>query len=443
MATTDITKIFVTNSQLAGARENSYLNEKYADVFFLCNDNNATERRIPAHRPILASSSKKFDSLFDEMCTEEKEIKIVDATFDVFKQFIQFFYLTEVLISISNVSDVIKLAEKYDIAEKYAVYDACEQSLIEQSTIKDICTVLDLAITFNRSKLKSHCIQQINQKTSAVLSSKSFLRCSRQTLKCILETAGINSIASMVFDACIVWATYACERDEIDSSVENCRKQLGELLYRIPFDRMQTQDVADFIEKHKGFFNRDELEELSSAMKSKQLPLKIFQSSQHEAWSDEATLECRLHTNFSLGQSIFQRMLKLSFQVNRRVMLGAISTVQLFDNCPWGCNHSFIANVLVFEVLSDQTQNVLSQQSSRFFVNCDERQQRLNFTKLTESIPLDSSKDYSIVINVLQNFFQYKYSRSSATHAEINFYEGYQINITQDDGFVACLYFNP
>lgn len=48
---------------------------------------------------------------------EGNVVKIVDADADSFKEFLQFFYLGEVTLTVENVEIVARLVDKYDILE--------------------------------------------------------------------------------------------------------------------------------------------------------------------------------------------------------------------------------------------------------------------------------------------------------------------------------------
>lgn len=440
----ETSEISVIIEQQAQDCRDFYLNEKYADVLFVFTEN-GNEIRIPAHKSLLACYSPVFDVMFDGRWIEKSEVKIVDASVAVFKEFLQLFYLNQVGISNEFIYDISSLADKYDVAGYMS--SEWKESLLEKMTLDTVCAALDLAIRFDRSKLKYHCLKKVGQETSAVLTSQAFLRCSSDALKCMLESDGIRRVASTVFDGCISWAKHACERDKVESSVENCRKQLGDLLYKIPFDRMKAQDVIDCVEKNKDFFTGEELEDLLSVAKPDRLQLKLFRSTRIETWKDDSVLECWLYADFGFRDSMLQKRLKLTFQVNKMMIFGAISTVRLYDNCPWTCTHNFVANIFISETASNQTEGmVILQQTVRFFVTTENQRSTLtkcNFTKFDEPILVEPKNHYHIYVDVLHNSFQYKYNRSNTRYSEKTFSEDYKINITLDDGFIACLYFNP
>uniref|UniRef100_F6VE11 Kelch-like protein 12 n=2 Tax=Ciona intestinalis TaxID=7719 RepID=F6VE11_CIOIN len=79
----------------------------YCDVTLV-----AEGQKFPAHRAILAASSKYFDTMFKSQMKEkfEKEIKIKEVAKIAMEQVIAFIYTNKVLLSEENIDEVLHAA---------------------------------------------------------------------------------------------------------------------------------------------------------------------------------------------------------------------------------------------------------------------------------------------------------------------------------------------
>lgn len=156
------------NGHVTLSNKKLFLEEKRADIHFLFE----AGVRVPAHKLILANGSSVFDTMFDGRWKDEKEVRIVDATPAVFKEFLQFFYKNDVTVTAANLIDVMNMANKYDVTE---CLNVCEQMLMKNSRLDDICIGLEAAILFNRSRLKEHCKNEIQKAATNVLGNSEYL----------------------------------------------------------------------------------------------------------------------------------------------------------------------------------------------------------------------------------------------------------------------------
>lgn len=103
------------------AIESLYLNSKKADVYFVCGDQ---KERIPAHKLILSTANNHFDKIFDEIPAENGkiEIELPKISPQACKEFLQFFYLTDVCFHNEHTTEIIYLAEKYRLSDRL-LYD--------------------------------------------------------------------------------------------------------------------------------------------------------------------------------------------------------------------------------------------------------------------------------------------------------------------------------
>uniref|UniRef100_A0A0A9BPS6 BTB domain-containing protein n=1 Tax=Arundo donax TaxID=35708 RepID=A0A0A9BPS6_ARUDO len=72
---------------------------------------------IPAHRVILASRSPVFRAMLENEMEESRSgiIKIYDVSYDVLRAFVHYMYTAEALLDEQMASDLLVLAEKYEV----------------------------------------------------------------------------------------------------------------------------------------------------------------------------------------------------------------------------------------------------------------------------------------------------------------------------------------
>lgn len=93
-----------------------YLNSRFADVHFTFPSDEQFQE-VPAHKMVLASASPVFAAMFFGPLKESEVVKIHDTNAGVFKEFLQFFYLSEVKLTMANLEEVVWLGDKYDMQQ--------------------------------------------------------------------------------------------------------------------------------------------------------------------------------------------------------------------------------------------------------------------------------------------------------------------------------------
>lgn len=126
---------------------------KKPNVRFVLKNGNKT-MKIPAHKELLAVSSPVFNAMFNGKLKEKGDLKIVDASYEAFKEFLQFFYKNKVKLTMGNIVEVLNLVHKYDIAVGSKLV---EDFLIEHLTADQILWGLHLAEKYQLKNLEDHC----------------------------------------------------------------------------------------------------------------------------------------------------------------------------------------------------------------------------------------------------------------------------------------------
>lgn len=84
-------------------------------LFGSAGSNTSSSVRIPPHKILLATDSNVFKAMFYGEMKENGDIRLADVSEAAFKQFLQFFYLNEVELSIELIAEVMYIGHKYNV----------------------------------------------------------------------------------------------------------------------------------------------------------------------------------------------------------------------------------------------------------------------------------------------------------------------------------------
>lgn len=240
------------NKVLSSATQKHYLNDDFADVHFIFESG----ERVPAHK-VLLSTSDVFQTMFNGSWKDEKDVEIVDASADAFKEFLQFFYLDDVKLTMANVAEVMKLGNKYNVTE---CLNACSKMLIAKLTVENFCSTLDLALLFNRDDVKAKCIAKINFGMLNFLKSSSFLQCDKRILDYILTQDSLNCSEGVLFEAVMSWVCAKTKQNHLTEEIIHA--ELDDLFYKFRFRSMTFKEFAELIPAYGQIFTKNELQEI-------------------------------------------------------------------------------------------------------------------------------------------------------------------------------------
>lgn len=241
--------------------ESQFLNQNFADIYFIIQENDEQSHKIPAHKVILAASSPFFRKYFQENI-ELKKIEVANSTMEAFKEFLFTFYSENAgkFYTIANASKVLTLAKQFGTIRCIKLH---EKFLVKNLSINQICFFYDLAVKFNLSDLKASCKKQMNEKTFETFTSQSFYSCNQDVLFDILSNVTVTQleVKKLVFDACMIWAEKQCAENGINSSDLKIRRDLlGKCLNSIKLLIAKDGDMKNYVMEHyTGLFNDDEL----------------------------------------------------------------------------------------------------------------------------------------------------------------------------------------
>lgn len=244
--------------------------------------------RIPAHKLVLANGSDVLAAMFFGELRETGDILVTDASIDAFKAFLQFFYSTQVGLTVDNVGEVMNLGHKYNVDK---CVDVCVDFLKDTITDENFCTGLNLSILYGRIDLQIFYEQYFVMHAKAVFKSATFLNCDKTLLAHILDINLRTGAETMVFGACMAWIKMQSQQDAVTR--ELVQYHLGELFYEIDFGKMTIGDFAAIVRSNGLVFSVDEYKEIIEVIMFPGTKPKLFSGKlQQFRWNDADILLC-------------------------------------------------------------------------------------------------------------------------------------------------------
>ncbi|XP_055307980.1 BTB/POZ domain-containing protein 6-B-like [Sitodiplosis mosellana] len=265
--------VFEVNNQLSQNNfEKFYLDSNSADVKFVFGADHV--ETVPAHKIILSGSSPTFNTMFYGSLPEQGDVPMDDTSAAVFKEFLQFFYLTTVRLTSEHIADVTNLCKKYEMVEALKL---CEDPLQRSFTIDGMCSGYELAILLDLTDTIQFCEQKIIQHAESILKSTSFLECNRDLIDQIIQLVipelelklKVGS-AWVIVNAYMAWTKAECERNNLEETTANLKAQLGQSLANIPFVDLNAEQFGRFIATYNGLLNESDLITIIQKTKKKQ-----------------------------------------------------------------------------------------------------------------------------------------------------------------------------
>lgn len=92
-----------------------YLNTRMADVHFVFGADTESREEVPAHKIILSLQNDVFDAMFFGPLKVDAKVPIDHTSASAFKDFLQFFYKSQVTLTSENVDKVLDLCKMYEM----------------------------------------------------------------------------------------------------------------------------------------------------------------------------------------------------------------------------------------------------------------------------------------------------------------------------------------
>lgn len=218
---------------------------------------------IPAHGCVLAALSPKYETQFYGGRLEKYTINVEDVSSGAFNEFLQFFYMDEVTLTLANIEDVVNLAKQSLVDELVA---ECINYLIDLVGSDKVVWCYRLVLDYDIKSLEAFCTKYISANIKTVFQSADFLSCKHDVLCRVLDLPRLDCNESEAFDACISWAQAKYEQEGVDATGPiydmDLRMALGEAISKIHFNSMQLEEFTAIGKKYPKFFSAEETNEI-------------------------------------------------------------------------------------------------------------------------------------------------------------------------------------
>lgn len=317
-----------------------YLNSDIGDVHF---EFLIETEQVPAHKFILAIGSPVFRAMFfGPMKKEDEVVKIneINVSVSAFKEFLQFFYLPEVALTMENIETVSRLADEYGMIDCLGI---CSTFFESQWTDENLIWAYQLSITSNNKQLKRFCERQIEVFPNDDFKSiclVDMLDCDQDTVKNILQLESLPCSEMDLLNASIAWAKSRCIENELDENDSvNLKKQLGDCLRSIRFGAMRKEEINLILsnEQYNCLFTSDELTNLICMKNVRIRESMLFEYKPRSPpaleWKKEKALTCKFRSvrgPFSGTREKIQCQESTWFSANDRVLLGEVGFIMFF-----------------------------------------------------------------------------------------------------------------
>lgn len=380
-----------------------YLETELADVKFVLTSDDDT-KFVAAHKVILAAASPVFSAMFYGKLKEKEKVEIADVTINGFKEFLQFFYLDNVQLTMENMEEVARLADKYDMIERLNIY-ATNQ--IDRLTMDNMCWGYQLAIIIKHEQLKAFCEKHICAFPDDFFKSNTFQQCDRKTLKHVLELETMMYDETDIFEACLAWAKFNCEQNGIDNTkAANLREQLGDCFNLIRFGAMTHDDFVTHTVAYEELFTRDELAYILYKT-NEDIPKKFIQNPRSNTflqWNNAQMLVCSQNILTTNPAYYIQSPESVWFSTSVPIVLGEIYCFPIRTANGWNINLNCNVNIVEINAQSFDVSASTKIIFNGTVVFAGEKEIKVPFT---QPIPINPTKMYEIRLDTATNVSGY------------------------------------
>lgn len=312
------------NSGLTNAIKSLYLDWSSADVSFVFK---SSAEQVPAHKNLLFATSDVFRVMLNGCWKEKNEIHICDASAAAFREFLQFFYVEEVELSMENIADVINLGKKYNVD---GCMEACVRFLEYNMTPQTVCSAYELASLYEIEYLKNICDINFAIDASVVFESTAFLDCDIKVLRHILKMDTLLCSEAKIFQACLKWLKVTAKTNEITRDLVELH--LGKLFDDIRFGSMQLNEFNAIKGIYRHLFTDEESKHISQMIIIHQRKSESFNRIQRgKCWRTAIHTTChRLWSVACEFEHQIDQPIKTSFYSDSNLLLCGVLCAELF-----------------------------------------------------------------------------------------------------------------
>lgn len=245
-----------------------YLNDEAADVYFIVGFPGEQYERIPAHKFLLIAMNQIIQKRFTESWKDKPEIRITDASPDAFKDFLQFFYLNQVILTTQNIIEIVHLANTFKSVE---CLNLCNDFL---STL----SLSELQKLVKKRNLL--CEKRIRGNTVEFINSPDLLASTPAVIRLMLSMDSMTCTEMELFEGVMRWIRSRTNLESLDK--DQVQAEIGNLFYKFRFGTMSIQEFAKLLASHENLFSKEETNDIIQMIASPDFQSKIFENNRRK-----------------------------------------------------------------------------------------------------------------------------------------------------------------
>jgi len=216
--------------------------EEMSDVTFIVGTGRK-QRKVPAHRIVLAASSPLFEAMLYRpdipMTDEDFEIVIPNEDPEIFQLLLHCIYTDKVDVNPATIQPLLEIAKKYQIEKMQSI---CSDFMSHDINVDNACELFQLSP--NVAGGKDVALEFILDNAEEVFDSKGFLNLSRDRLLMIARNDALGVDEVTLFNAVLRWGQAELKRQGQENNPANMRKLLRDFLPHIRFPLMTVPELA-------------------------------------------------------------------------------------------------------------------------------------------------------------------------------------------------------
>ncbi|XP_053389586.1 BTB/POZ domain-containing protein 6-B-like [Mercenaria mercenaria] len=201
------------------------------------------DRKFKAHKLILSMRSAVFGAMFfGPLANNRTEIDVEDTEPDIFELVLRYIYTDKAELNGETVLRCLYAAKKYCLS---GLEESCSCFLENSISPDNVCTIYEQAKFFDVEELKNKCYTFIVENSQSVFQNDDIKKLSYESLLLVFDDEKLQSEEILHFNVALRWAEEKCESENSESSVENKRRVLGEILGKIRFPAIPPDNFAN------------------------------------------------------------------------------------------------------------------------------------------------------------------------------------------------------
>lgn len=216
---------------------NLLLNPIFSDVTLLCADKDKSQKKIAAHRAILAARSTTLAALF-QSAPEKDEFKIEDTSFEAMSALVSVIYGSKKQLSGSVLKDVVSAADKYGVK-------AVQTKLGQAPSMDNIFDLLSSEV------FSTAVLSFVSKHASDIVAARGWLALPAKAVEKVSSLDQLSLSEMQLFKAVLAWGKEEVKRQKASSSSSSSDSKDADMLQTVLKDIAKninygTMDIGTF-----------------------------------------------------------------------------------------------------------------------------------------------------------------------------------------------------